>query len=81
MSKSSSESLAAIIISNRVLGLFSEEAKSCMSELMRRREEDQDSFEFEKYIDEQIKIIENNNEKSKSGKEFTSLLSSFRSFL
>jgi len=74
-----SESLAAIIISNRVLGLYQEESKSCMSELLRRREDDGDTFEFEKYIEEKIKIIYDGNEKSRANNGFMSLLSSLSS--
>lgn len=79
MNKPTSESLAAIIISNRVLGLYSDEAKICMSELLRRREDDNDPFEFEKYISDQIQIIESGNDKSKDNNgllNFVSALSS-----
>ena len=79
MNKPTSESLAAIIISNRVLGLYSDEAKTCMSELLRRREDDNDPFEFEKYISDQIQIIESGNDKSKDNNgllNFVSALSS-----
>jgi len=79
MSKPTSESLAAIIISNRVLGLYSEEAKACMSELLRRREDDGDVFEFEKYIDNQIQIIESGNEKSRDNNGLLNLISSLSS--
>ena len=75
MTKQTSESLAATIISNRVLGLFSDEAKFCMSELLRRREDENDLFDFEKYIEDQIKIIENNNNQSMSDNGLVNLVS------
>ena len=79
MNKPTSESLAAIIVSNRALGLYSEEAKGCMSELLRRREDDNDPFDFEKYIDDQIKIIEDSNEKSRAANGLMSLMSTLSS--
>jgi hypothetical protein len=79
MDKPTSESLAAIIISNRVLGLYTEEAKFCMSELMRRREDEKDPFEFEKFIDDQIGIIENVNKKSRDNNGLINLMSSLSS--
>jgi hypothetical protein len=77
--KSISESLAAIVIANRVLGLFSDEAKSCMSELLRRREDDRDPFDFEKYIDDQIGAIEIRNEESRKDNVLMTFLSSLSS--
>lgn len=79
MDKPTSESLAAIIVSNRVIGLYTEEAKSCMSELLRRREDEQDPFEFEKFIEDQIRIIEDGNEKSRANNGLVTLLSSLSS--
>ena len=79
MSKPTSESLAAIIITNRVLGLYSEEAKSCMSELLRRRDDDGDTFEFEKYIETNIQTIESGNNKSKDNNGLLNLISSLSS--
>jgi hypothetical protein len=76
MSKPTSESLAATIITNRLLGLFSDEAKFCMSELLRRREDESDGFEFEKYIADQIKTIQDYNESSLSNNGLMNLLSS-----
>lgn len=52
----SSELLAAIIVSNRVIGLFVEESRSAMIELMTRRQLGSD-FDFETYISEKIKQI------------------------
>ena len=79
MDKPTSESLAAIIVSNRVLDLYTEKAKYCMSELLRRREDEQDPFEFEKFIDDQIKIIEDTNEKSRANNGLITLMSSLSS--
>ena len=79
MDKPTSESLAAVIVSNRILGLCTDEAKFCMSELMRRREDEQDPFEFEKFIEDQIKIVDDNNEKSRSNNGLATLLSSLSS--
>jgi len=76
MYKETSESLAAIIISNRILGLYSEKAKSCMSELLRRREDDGDLFEYEKYIEDQIQIIEDKNELSRANNGLFNMISS-----
>lgn len=79
MNKATSESLAATIISNRILGLNLEQSKICMSELLRRREEENDQFEFEKYIDEKIKLINDTNKNAVSNNEimkFMSLISS-----
>jgi polyhydroxyalkanoate synthesis regulator phasin len=73
--KTSSESLAAIIITNRVLNLYKDEAKQCMSELLRRREDEDDTFEFEKYIDDQIQKIEDEN-KNIQNKGLQNLVSS-----
>jgi hypothetical protein len=52
----SSELLAAIIVSNRVIGLFVDESRSAMIELMTRRQLGSD-FDFETYINEKIKQI------------------------
>lgn len=79
MDKPTSESLAAIIISNRILGLYSDEAKVCMSELLRRREDDGDTFEFEKYITDQIAIVNVANEKSREGNGLMNLISTLSS--
>jgi hypothetical protein len=79
MDKPTSESLAAVIVSNRVLGLCPDEAKSCMSELMRRREDEQDPFEFEKFIEDQIRIVDENNEKSRANNGLATLLASLSS--
>ncbi|MCK9567634.1 hypothetical protein M0R72_01630 [Candidatus Pacearchaeota archaeon] len=79
MDKTTSESLAAIVISNRILGLYSDEAKVCMSELLRRREDDGDSFEFEKYINDQIEIVNGLNDKSREGNGLINLISSLSS--
>jgi hypothetical protein len=79
MSKPTSESLAAIVISNRVLGLYSDEAKACMSELLRRREDEGDAFEFEKYISDQIAIVDGVNEKSREGNGLLNLISTLSS--
>jgi hypothetical protein len=76
MYKETSKSLAAIIISNRILGLYSEKAKSCMSELLRRREDDGDLFEYEKYIEDQIQIIEDKNELSRANNGLFNMISS-----
>jgi hypothetical protein len=79
MDKPTSKSLAAIIVSNRVLGLYTEKAKYCMSELLRRREDEQDPFEFEKFIEDQIRIIEDSNEKSKANNGLMTLMTSLSS--
>ena len=76
MSEPTSESLAAVIISNRLLGLFSDQAKVCMSELLRRREDEGDLFKFEEYIANQIKTIQDNNEQASANNGLMSLLSS-----
>jgi hypothetical protein len=78
MDKPSSESLAAIIVTSRVLGLFSEDSKKCMSELLKRKDEG-DIFDYESYISNQIKIIEDTNNKSKNDNGFMKLLSSLSS--
>lgn len=77
--KASSESLAATIIANRTLGLYPDEAKYCISELLRRREDEGDPFDFEKYIDNQIQIIETNNESSRSGNQVMNLMTALSS--
>ncbi len=51
-----SELLAAIIVSNRVIGLFAAESRSAMIELMTRRQLGSD-FNFESYIEQKIKEI------------------------
>ena len=48
-----SKTLAVVIIANRVLGSFREEAKKCMVVLMKRRQEG-DKFEFEKFIEDGV---------------------------
>lgn len=48
-----SKTLATVIIANRVLGSFREEAKKCMIALMKRRQ-DGDKFEFEKFIEDGV---------------------------
>jgi len=44
-----SKALAVTIIAYRILGLYKEEAKFCMMELMRRKQNG-DTFQFEKFI-------------------------------
>lgn len=56
-SKTSSESLAAIIVANRTLGLFKSQARDAMIELMRRREDEHDDFDFNKFIAEKLNEI------------------------
>jgi hypothetical protein len=51
-----SEVLAAIIVSNRVIGLFAAESRSAMIELMTRRQLGSD-FNFESYIEQKVKEI------------------------
>lgn len=51
-----SEVLAAIIVSNRVIGLFTAESRSAMIELMTRRQLGSD-FNFESYIEQKVKEI------------------------
>jgi hypothetical protein len=75
----SSESLAAVVVTYRVLGLYKEHARVCMMELMRRKDEDQDPFDFEKFIDEKSKDIVVESEKYKINKELNSLLSAVSS--
>lgn len=76
-----SESLAATIVANRILGLYQEESKQCMSELLRRKEDENDQFDFESYIKNQIDNIESINDESRNNNGLTRLmevLSSFR---
>ena len=75
MNNPTSESLVAIIVSNRILNLYHEESKCAMSELLRRREDDGDIFEFEKNIDEQVLLIEETISKSIDNNGFLSLIS------
>lgn len=49
-----SKALAVTIIAYRVLGLYKEEAKLCMMELMRRRKLGE-KFEFERFIKDGVK--------------------------
>jgi hypothetical protein len=51
--KTNSENLASMIVIYRVLGIFKEEAKLCMIELMKRKEND-DDFDFESFINENV---------------------------
>lgn len=55
-SKPSSESLAAIIVGYRSLGLFKDKAREAMAELA-RRETEGDDFEYEAWIDAKLKEI------------------------
>lgn len=77
--KHSSESLAAIIVTNRVLGLCKEEAKYCMCELLRRREEENDPFLFEEYINNKIEEIKNTNDEAINNNGFVRFLSTISS--
>lgn len=51
-----SESLAAIIITYRSLGLFKDEAKQAMIELSRRKDLG-DTFDFDSYIKEKLNQV------------------------
>ena len=51
-----SETLAAIIVANRVLGSFKDEARLAMIELMKRKKEG-DLFDFNKFIEDEIASI------------------------
>lgn len=53
-----SQTLATRIVIHRMLNSFHEEAKLAMFELMRRRVQDKEEFDFEKYIEDGFK--ENN---------------------
>lgn len=55
--KPSSESLAAIIVASRAFGLFKPQARDAMIELMRRKEEENDNFDFNKFITEKLNDI------------------------
>jgi hypothetical protein len=77
--KNSSESLAAIIVTNRILGLCKEEAKYCMCELLRRREDENDPFLFEEYIENKIKEIQNTNDEAVNNNGFVRFLSTISS--
>lgn len=77
--KASSESLAATVVANRILGIFVEEAKASMSELLRRREDEEDIFDFEKFIDDQIKRIEATNESSRANNGLLKFMSAITS--
>lgn len=52
----SNEKLCEIIVSNRYLGIFHDEAIVCMEELALRRANG-DSFSYEKKIDELLSIL------------------------
>lgn len=52
----SAEKLSDIVIANRYLGLFKELAVAAMQELSKRRESG-DDFEYEKYIDKNVKDL------------------------
>jgi hypothetical protein len=66
MEKPTSESLAAVIVCTRLFGINKDEAKVCMSELLRRREEDNDIFDFENYINEKVNNIQNQTKQFES---------------
>lgn len=51
-----SEGLASIIVAYRSLGLFKDDAKNAMAELMRRKDEG-NIFDFEKFISDEIKKL------------------------
>ena len=52
--KDSSESLAAIVFAHKAFGLFKEESRDAMIELMIRREAG-DEFDFDQYIATKLK--------------------------
>jgi len=52
--KNDSKALAVTIIAYRILGLYKEEAKFCMMELMRRKQKG-DIFDFESFIKDGVK--------------------------
>jgi hypothetical protein len=56
----SSESLAAIVVAFRYFGLYKDEARNAMIELMRRKDSG-DSFDFEKFINEKFINIPKSN--------------------
>jgi hypothetical protein len=55
-SEPTSQSLAAIVVAYRILGICKDEAKSSMIELMKRKENG-DEFDFELYISEKLAQI------------------------
>lgn len=52
ISEKTSEGLASIIVAYRTFGLFKDEAKEAMSELLLRK--DHDNFDYEGFISNQI---------------------------
>jgi len=69
--KPTSQSLAAKVVAYRALGLFKDEARLAMAELVQRRDEG-DDFEYEKYIEDKLKEIP----KSQVNSEVVKFLSS-----
>lgn len=55
--KPTSQALAAIVVAHRTLGGFKTEAKSAMAELVFRRKQEGDDFDYEKYIEEKIAAL------------------------
>lgn len=51
-----SEGLASIVVVYRTFGLFKDDAKNAMAELMRRKD-DGDLFEFENFITDEIEKL------------------------
>jgi hypothetical protein len=58
--KISSETLCAIIVSYRSLGILKTEAKDAMIELMIRKESG-DEFDFEDFINKELEKVPKNN--------------------
>ena len=54
--KTDSESLASVIIANRVLGCYKEATKQCMIELMKRKLGG-DEFDYEGFINNKVKEL------------------------
>lgn len=52
----SEESLAAIVVAYRSLGIFEDKAKEAMIELSKRKENGS-SFDYEKYIQDKLSLI------------------------
>jgi spore coat protein CotH len=54
--KTSSETLASMIVAYRSLGLFKDQAKKAMIELAKRRDEG-DDFDFESFIEAKLNEV------------------------
>ena len=50
-----SKSLAVWVVVYRTLGVYKDLSIKCMKELARRRKEDNDQFNYESFIDEEVK--------------------------